>query len=362
MDRQTTTRQIDALLLPFLYSEDEAESENVLSRLISEHAEPIIKGIIGSKLHVFRAGGNQSQKQDTEDVHSEVVVQLLTRLYDCKAAPDDHHIGDFRGYVAVITYNACHQHLRQRYPQRWRLKNRLRYLLTHQESFALWENNEKDWLCGFAAWRDQKHSSAARAGQLQQLRDSPHLLEQAGLAVTDVQRAWLGDLLSGIFEWIDAPVKLDDLVNTVADLQGIKDRTVSAGADEVKLPGTLEERLPDTRASIVLEVEQRSYLRHLWSEILQLPVRQRTALLLNLRDAQEGVIALLPVVGIATIRQIAEAVAITAERFAELWNELPLDDATIAAQLDATRQQVINLRKSARARLARRMKSFEEHK
>lgn len=360
MDRQTTTRQTDTLLAPFLHSANEAESEALLSLLISEHAEPIIKGIIRGKLHFFSAVVDHFQRQDAEDVHSDVIVQLLTRLCALKADPDEQHIGDFRGYVAVTSYNACHQHLRQRYPQRWRLKNRLRYLLTHQESFALWETDERVLVCWFSAFRDQKHSFAAGAGQLRQLRDSPQLLEQKGLAVRGIEREGLGDLLTRIFEWIDAPVELDDLVNTVADLQGIKDRDVSGRADDAMRPDASEERLPDTRASIVSEVEQRLYLQHLWSEILQLPVRQRTALLLNLRNEQEGVIALLPLVGIATIRQIAETVAITAQRFAELWNELPLDDATIAELLGATRQQVINLRKSARARLARRMKSFEE--
>jgi hypothetical protein len=37
-----------------------------------------------------------------------------------------------------------------------------------------------------------------------------------------------------------------------------------------------------------------------------------------------------------------------------LWDRLPVDDQTIAKRLGLTRQQVINLRKSARARLARR--------
>jgi hypothetical protein len=37
-----------------------------------------------------------------------------------------------------------------------------------------------------------------------------------------------------------------------------------------------------------------------------------------------------------------------------LWDQLPLDDLSIAARLGVTRQQVINLRKAARARLARR--------
>ena len=44
-----------------------------------------------------------------------------------------------------------------------------------------------------------------------------------------------------------------------------------------------------------------------------------------------------------------------AEELAGMWNSLPLDDRGIAERLGITRQQVINLRKSARARLARRM-------
>ncbi len=43
---------------------------------------------------------------------------------------------------------------------------------------------------------------------------------------------------------------------------------------------------------------------------------------------------------------------------AELWNQLPLDDAAIAELLDLTRQHVVNLRKSARKRLTRRLKGF----
>jgi len=67
---------------------------------------------------------------------------------------------------------------------------------------------------------------------------------------------------------------------------------------------------------------------------------------------------LLPAIGIATIRQLAAALELTAERLAELWNELPIEDARIAELLGLTRQQVINARKSGRERLARRLKGF----
>jgi hypothetical protein len=56
-----------------------------------------------------------------------------------------------------------------------------------------------------------------------------------------------------------------------------------------------------------------------------------------------------------TIKQIAEAMDFPLEEFLGLWNKLPLDDVTIAKLLDATRQQVINLRKCARERVERRM-------
>ena len=91
----------------------------------------------------------------------------------------------------------------------------------------------------------------------------------------------------------------------------------------------------------------------------QLPRQQRVALLLNLRDTEgRGCIALFPALGIATFRCLAEVIETNAEGLAEMWNETPLGDAKIAELLRLTRQQVINARRSARKRLARRLKGF----
>jgi DNA-directed RNA polymerase specialized sigma24 family protein len=106
-------------------------------------------------------------------------------------------------------------------------------------------------------------------------------------------------------------------------------------------------------------LEKKIFLQRLWDELQQLPVNQRMALLLNLKDTSGGVcITLLPATGVATLRQLAETLELSAERFAELWNELPLEDTRIAELLGVTRQQVINARKSGRERLARRLKGF----
>jgi hypothetical protein len=91
-------------------------------------------------------------------------------------------------------------------------------------------------------------------------------------------------------------------------------------------------------------IEKRIFLQRLWEELQQLPLNQRAALLLNLRDATGfSCITLFPATGIATIRQLAEALEISAESFAEVWNDLPLEDARIAELLGLTRQQVIYL-------------------
>ena len=356
MNCDRAAKETDALLIPFLNAAQSSESNSLLTQLLSGQAGPIVRGIIREKLHLFRAGEAPIQGQDEEDVYSDVMAQIVARLNALRSTRADP-ILDFRSYVATATFNACHQYLRRKYPHRWRLKNRLRYLLTHRDEFEIWEGAVGKQLCGFAAWRNRA-TNPATPSELTQLLDDHDQLEQA-LLVRDSIRG-LEDLLGAIFENVGGPVEIDSLVTTIADLQGITDRTVCDITPSDTDAATLEERLHDPRVNVVDEFEQRSYLQRLWSEITLLPVTQRQALLLNLKDVQEGVIALLPLTGAATFREIAEALSMTAENLAELWNDLPLDDATIATRLGLTRQQVINLRKSARARLARRMKAFDE--
>lgn len=354
MNAEGMERQSDELLLPFLRAARGAESEHLLSRLIAEHAEPLIKAIIGNKLGVHVTDTLSRESHDTEDVHSEAVIHLLARLDDCKSNPNGNAIGDFRSYVAVTTYNACHAYLRQKYPQRWRLKSRLRYLLTHSQEFALWENEVHFWLCGFAAWHGRKIEVGCQH-KLQSLREDSQVLTSTGNLSGSVQQASLADLLNAVFRWLGSPADLDELVSTVADLQGVKDQVALTVAGEEGF-GDSQVRLADSRVSLATEVEQRLFLRRLWAEICELPLPQRVALLLNLRDAHGSIIMLLPLTGVASIRQIADALEIAADEFSGMWNELPLDDNAIAAHLGVTRQQVINLRKSARERLGRRVK------
>ena len=345
----------DNLLQSFLQERDDGESELLLAKIISDHAGPLIRNIVRYKIIV--GGRNQSSVQDAEDVCSTAILGLLARLQRYRQNNSEPSIMNFRSYVAAIAYNTCHEHLRDKYPLRHTLRNRLRYLLTHDGKFALWRGENSEMLCGWGAWQASTQSPV-RPDRILALRDRPQAVQMPSTSVDESNRNDLTELLTAIFEHLASPVELDDLVGLVADLCGIKDQTLQFESADDR-PMSPAGRLADARSDLAGELEQRSYLRKLWSEIRELPEGQRAALLLNLKDSEGGGgISLFQITGIAAIPQIAEALSLAPEELAQLWGELPLDDLTIAKRLGVARQQVINLRKSARERLARRMKDY----
>jgi DNA-directed RNA polymerase specialized sigma24 family protein len=357
MGEGEAAQQIDAVLLPFVQAKNEAVSQQLLTQLVVDHAEPIIRNIVKHKLRVPAAFSSDSRSgEDAEDMRSEVLVQLLSRLNELKENPGEKYINNFQGYVAAITYSAWHEHLRRKHPQRHMLKTKLRYLLTHRASFAVWEGNDKQLLCGLAGWESQKTATAATR-RIKELMAGPAACERAGLSAHDIQRWDLASVVAAVFKYLGSGVEMDDLVNLIAEWTGVTDQVPQAvGDEETEDPF---ERMPDPGEPIDTELQRRTYLRRLWAEIRELKPQQRAALLLNLRDEDGGdVVSVFPLAGIATIDEVAYALSMSADQLADLWNDLPLDDLTIASHLGITRQQVINLRKSARERLARRMKTF----
>lgn len=357
------TTRVDEVLLPFINASDEAEAELQLSRLLTEHAEPTVARVIRHKAGGARArAGRADEFARAEDVRGEVMLQLVVRLRNFRADHSARPIADFNAYVAAAAYNAYDRHISRMYPQRRRLKNGLRYLLTHRSGFALWQSAEGAWVCGFERWRAGARGAEASAyGSLQQLREDPRAFARGA----NDERHWHDrkhayELLSAVFEWAGTPVELDMLTGVVAVWWNVTDEEVEL--DAVRDSGEGDGgagRDASSQPAAAAEVEGRMHLKRLWDEIVELPPRQRAALLMNLRDeGGRGIVDLWIIVGVVTPEALAGALGLEARAFAELWKELPLDDNRIAAHLGLTRQQVINLRKSARERLARRVKAF----
>jgi hypothetical protein len=348
-----TTSQIDPSLLPFLHADDALEEAAALARLNAEEIEPIIRRGVGYKLRL--KSSEDWQRSEFEEIHNDIQLRLLRRLHSLKQDPARNQIGNLRGYVATVTRNTCDEYLRRRYPLRRSLKDKVRRHLLHHTEFALWEDTECNWLAGLSGWqsldRARKYELWTTGGDLEERL-------KVQWQTVDVQRLQIHDLLINIFDVVQAPLDLDELTELVAGLWGIEDHPAEPLTDNVCASRDEQQSADINPATII---ERRESLQFLWREICQLPRRQRVALLLNLRNPHGvNIITLLPATGIATFEQIAQTLEIPTAQFEELWADLPLDDLHIAAYLGATRQQVINLRKTARERLLKRMSVLRE--
>jgi DNA-directed RNA polymerase specialized sigma24 family protein len=343
--------EIDPLLEPLLLPTRDEEIDQYLSQLIAIHAEPVIKGIVRHKLHLKSHHG--IGQADADDIQQEVVVQLLTALRRLRQQPVAHPIGDLRGLTAVIAHRACSQWMRRRFPARHQLKNRLSYLFTRHPGFAIWRGANGRQMVGFAMWQGRK--DAATDEQLERLSDDETLLVRVSSLKSGKNSDW-GGALTAIFNRLSAPTEVDKLVGALSGLLKVEDRPIES-IDQIQ--ATAELQFSTGQPDAAQQTERRIFLQNLWEEVCQLPLNQRAALLLNLRDHEgRGCLALLPALGIATFRQIAGTLEIGAEKLAELCNGGPLEDAKIAEMLRLTPRQVINARKSARQRLTRRLKGF----
>ncbi len=307
----------DQALGAYLSAPQSQESEE-LGELLASRAEPVIRKVVFWRISESRA--------DAEDVCAQAILSLLEYLQRHKKE-GQHPIQDFSDYAAATAHHACDQYLRRKNPALSRLRNRIRYVLEHDAKFAVWRNSQGVWLCGLSAWKSQQADSTAPV--------------TAGLVAGG--HPSLAEVVSRIFRSSRAPLELNCLVELAQTLTAVPS-TTSESLEELDLA--------DNKVAADLTMEQRTYAAELWKELRELPLRQRHALLLNLRD---DAINLLLLTGVASFREIAATLEILPEELASFWNRLPFEDSKIAERLRCTRQQVINLRMAARKRLANRL-------
>lgn len=343
--------KIDSLLEPLLSGPSDEQADELLLQIINVHAEPVIKGVIRYKLRLHSS--HATQQAEADDLYQEALLQLLAQLQRFRKSPGAYPISDVRGIAAVIAHRTCSRWMRSQFPERHALKNRLHYLLTHQRGFALWQAEDGISVAGFAVWQGKKKT--LKAAQLGHWANNEGLPTHIRM-LKDGRQQELGDALAAIFNQLGSPIEFDELVNSLSELLGIRDQPVEALAvDEDASPFQVPSGEPDP----AWQIEKRIFLERLWEELQQLPLNQRTALLLNLKDASgSGCITIFPATGIANLHQLANALELSPESLGSLWNDLPLEDARIAELLGLSRQQVINCRKSGRERLSRRLKGF----
>lgn len=321
----------------------EAAAREILGRVLHTEAAPLLAATIRARL-------SDVPHADQEEVLAGALLRLTEILQRFVEGDPEIEIHSFRGYVTATGANACRAFLRRRHPERTRLANQLRYVLRHDQGLALWAAPDGSTHCGLAAWRDRdaSHDLAIDASS----RPPQFVPGERGLP----SAATLPTLLRRYFLFRGRPARFGELLGSLAEALGVVDRpelSLGESAPDDDHPAT---DLADSGPGAQRQLEDRESLESLWREVRALPFRQRVALLLNLRDDQgRDRLRLLPLTGVADLHDLALCLEIGLNELQELLPSLPLEDRSLAVRLAVTPRQVINLRKSARARLARRL-------
>lgn len=342
LDTPTRLRTGDPAVAPFLDAASDDTAAACLEQLLGEDLHRVIRDVVRREL-----SGSVVGAAHADDVIADVHLGLVRKLWSLRQGRGEP-IDDLSAYAARAAEHASYTVLRSRFPERWRFRNRVRYALGHQPSTTLARDAGGAWLCRTA----RAIRRVAESGAVEALIDDPR--QWVARQRIDLTQP-LPDILDEVLARLDRPIELDRLVDALAMVLGIADAVPLTRRDDPDL--SVAETLPDPAPLAADVLTQRESLRRAWEEIVDLPPKQRSALLLNLRDPDGGaVLHLLPATGVVTQAEIAAALGMDEPVLAGLWNRLPLDDRSIAEATGLTRQQIINLRKSARARLARRLK------
>jgi len=363
MTDHASGRSMDPILLPFLRAGDEREARRHMDQLIA-HAAPGIARIARSS-------------RAPEDAFQEAAHRVVRQLREIRMCRNGNAIGNYLHYVQVVASRVVKGELRQEHPRRRSLVDALRHALNREPSLASWESDRQR-ICGLAAWRDQRPSQRS-CDRLTQLLEQPRAFADVVSVDRDPATLDCTELLKRLFDWIGSPIRFDQAIRIIGGLMRIEELSPVSVSE---MSGRrLCEWLPDQRRRPGEQAEWSGFLERLWIQIAQLPRLHRLAYLLNF-TAADGQLELFWIYGVVSIRQIGAALEISeeqfarawtllelsdrtwgfvracgtySEKFAVLWQHLPLTDTAIAGMLGMERQKVINLRKAAGDRLSRLM-------
>ncbi len=310
----------------------EEDPESILETLLALHAQPVLQRVVRRRLASLYTPATAA------DLAAEAMVELLGRMRTMREAAAERADFPFEAMAAGVAANTVHRFFARTFPERGRLRKRLRYVVETDRRFRIWTDAEGRAICGLA--------SASGGGPVASAADVERCLN--GLRERPVAVDPLSRLVLELLRGVRLPVELSRLTGMAAELTGIREPVWS------DLGENSEVEWPDPAPSVEKRLELRQRLEQLWREIQQLVPGQRAALLLSARAAGGSAAWLLVDLGLVAFDTLAQALGLNAGELAEVWNRLPLEDLEIASRLGLLRQQVINARAAARTRLARR--------
>lgn len=271
---------------------------------------------------------------------------------------------EFCNYAVQITYRERKQWLKKTFGVYKTGFLEINYLLTCNEGFALWTDEQGMRFGGYKAWQEKKVSPANET-RIKTILADPIAAAKRGLKRREKKQSLVQtspvEILQALFDEAEGPITYDDLELIFEPYINLLQATPSEGT-EVRGFGTSQDDESsevldpnDPQADVQRDVSNRDFVRILLKLARDLSYEQKTALLLNLKD---GDIRQIVCMGIATIDEIALLLEMTEEQLKSIWYKLPLNDEAIASRLGATVLQVKSLRAAAMRTLQERLRPF----
>lgn len=335
----------DPLLLPFFTTTEEAALESQKSDLQKE-IDRIVIPILRRKLGFYLDMNARSHDPEAEDFYQKINLLIWQRMEVVRTDPDGKSITDFRDYVAVIAYNAIKKALLKSNRELYDLHNHTLDVLKNNRSFAVWENIKGEKMCGYASQQDSEPSFVQRR-RIKHFVETPVEFMRGSLQNRDARKMAVGDLIAMIFDELRSPVKFADLMKGCAEILGIKRTALLLSIDQ-----SLIENYQDPRSDVAVDFENKEAIVRFWENAPQLPVLERQALLLSLKDQHRThFLKILEEKGLTTFDEIERTLALPPGKLEEIWNDLPLGNEQLGRLLGVSLGQVSKLRERARGRL-----------
>jgi RNA polymerase sigma factor (sigma-70 family) len=351
-----------------------------------DEAGPVVRAIMIKMLHAsLSPSDSRHQNEEALDLYHQSIAKAWQGFID----PEGKPIEDLRAYAATTARNMVNDHLRLKYPNRFRLRGQLKRFFAREavepsSKFRSRKDNKGKAWYGLGEW--PLGTAPGTIGRLVDLERDParfglgHLVGKlpSSLESSDVAR-----LVSIVLERAAGPLLLPQLVNAcVRILKVEEDRFISIDAgDGDEEDGPPPVVIADESANPAERVEMRERFRVVWEAVNRLERRYRLSFLLNPPFGMD--IGVFVEQRVTTITEIGTALelddknyaflldmkllqddkaggkeggalarevdATTERRIFQLWNQLPLNDNVIAQLIEVSgRQTVINLRNQAR--------------
>lgn len=339
---------MDNVLVPYLTEDDDRKRQQHLDELLTLRAAPMIRQVLRRRLGFYvGAQGTNEHNQDAEDLYQEAmtrVVQALIQLQSSSTA----NIANFELYVSRLAANVCIDFLRAKSPAHTRIKYSLRDLLKRHKDLVSWEH-DGEILCGFAPWRNTGKSSFSDQAN-EDIETKLDSFKAVYFADEDIRLASLSHVVAELFDWILGPVEIGVLVRMIAYLLDIKDQEIES-LDNLSPAGWDVYFVANTQSG-ESHVEANELLARLWQTVIHLPADQRDAFALGFEDpAGQDLFTVLLSAEIVNWDELAHGMGRSVEDVVRLRLRMPMDAASVAGELRASRENVYKWRFRAIRRL-----------